>query len=203
MVREEATRDVEKSYGLLLADINLTKDEHDALISTLVEDRISRTTTPYRRGKPQAEHERLKKIADIVGPPRLEQFLALERNLWAYAEVQAVGSDLRLNRVPLTETQEDRLLKMLIETRELYKPTAPQKTTHGSLQRLEERLIEQNEYERHVLELAVSVLRTRQLQLLSEHYQYRSEQRTKALEMQEKVRATNPGEDSILWYPAR
>jgi len=117
MVREEATRDVPKLYSLLLESLDLTPSEKDALLALLIEDRIASTTTPYSRGMEIDEQDRAKRIAGIMGDPKLQQFLALERNLGSYAEIQYVETVLQQHANPITESQRDRMLEILIDVK--------------------------------------------------------------------------------------
>ena len=203
MVRERATRDVRKSYPLLLEDLDLTPSEKEALLSFLIEDRIARTTTDYVRGKPRNEHELSNRIAAIIGDPKLQQFLALERNLSEYGEVQNIRSMLQQNGVPLTDTQRDELLKILIGTRNQLKTMPPADVKRDSIEYLEYRLTQEDDYDRFVLELAPSVLSSKQVLYLFKQNQYLSEKRAYALEVQRKARADPTSENIPLSYPAR
>ena len=66
-VREDATRDIQRIYPLLLKGLDLTPSEKDALLSFLIEDLIAKTRTSYSSGIGMDEHERSNRIA-----PRLE-----------------------------------------------------------------------------------------------------------------------------------
>lgn len=207
LVRDQTTRDVREAYSLLLEHLDLAPREKDVLLELLIEDRIAGTMIYSRgkainEGKAMNEHERSNRIAAIIGYPKLQQFLALERNLFEYAEVQRIGSLLQQNGVPLTDTQRDGLFKILVETRGQYKTMPPSDAKRGSIESLEHRLSQQDEYGRHVLELAPSVLSPKQAQYLSEQYQYLSYQRADALEAQRKARADHTIEDGPVWYPA-
>lgn len=203
MVREGATRDVPKLYSLLLENLDLAPSEKDALLALLIEDRIASTTTPYSRGKDIDEQDRAKRIGDIIGERKLQQFLALERNLGSYAEVQYIEAVLQQNAIPITEAQRYRMLEILIDVQnqELTLPGAD--AERGSIEYLEYRLAEMDERQRLVLEQAASVLSAEQVRYMFERNQQLSYQRADALEAQQKARADESTEDLPLWYPAR
>jgi hypothetical protein len=203
MVREEATRDVPKLYSLLLESLDLTPSEKDALLALLIEDRIASTTTPYSRGMEIDEQDRAKRIAGIMGDPKLQQFLALERNLGSYAEIQYVETVLQQHANPITESQRDRMLEILIDVQnqELTLPGAD--ADRGSIEALEYRLAQIDERERLFIEQAASVLSAEQVRYLFDRYQRMSYRRADALEAQRKARANDSTEDLPLWYPAR
>ena len=190
------------TYSLLLEHLGLTPIEKDALLSLLIEYRIAGMWTPYKDGKTIDMEERSKGIAAIIGDIKLEQFLALERNLNSYWEVQKIGSLLGQNSVPITDTQRDELLKILIETHD-QEAKPPSGVERDSIEYLEYRLIQMDEYERHVLELAPSVLSTMQVVYLHDQYQYLSYNRTDSLERQRKQQADDTTEPPpCCWYPA-
>ena len=203
MVREGATRDVPKLYSLLLENLDLAPSEKDALLALLIEARIASTTTPYSPGKDIDEQDRSNRIAAIIGDPKLQQFLALERNLGSFAEVQYVEAVLQQNAIPITEAQRDRMLEILIDVQnqELTLPGAD--AERGSIEYLEHRLAEMDERERLVLEQAASVLSAEQVRYMFARNQRLSYQRADALETQQKARADESTEDLPLWYPGR
>ncbi|MDH3639971.1 MAG: hypothetical protein OES09_16130 [Gammaproteobacteria bacterium] len=148
MVRENATREVPELYSLLLQHLDLTPSEKDALLYFLIEIRIAGTYTPYSRGKTIDPQERTDRIAAIIGDTKLEQFLALEQNLGSYAEVVHMDSVLEKHDLPMTETERDRVLQILIDIqdRELALPGAD--AERGSIEYLEYRLAKMDERER-------------------------------------------------------
>jgi len=214
-VRKDAAREVPELYSHLLEDLNLTPKHKNDLISLLIEfqvaattrldvdDQSPRTATLVLRGKPIDEKERSQKIAAIIGEEKLRQFLTLERNLSAYSEVKTIASVLNANGVPLTEVQRDQLLDRLVQTRNQYMTTPFADVT--SIEDLERIVAERDEYERHVVELAPSVLSPSQVPYVFEQYQYQSELRARNLQlqrkMQEKWRAEHPTENPVLLYP--
>ena len=202
MVREEATRDTQKIYSILLEGLELTPSEKDALLSFLTEDLMANTRTRHSSGKGMDQHERSKRIAAIIGESKLQQFLVLERNRREYAEVQKMSSMLQQKGAPLTTTQRDGLLRILVDVRVQVNamPTADAKPQ--SIESHQHRLNQIAEYERLVLELASSVLTPRQVQYMFEQYQALSYKRTDVLEIQKRARAGSASEEVPLWYPA-
>lgn len=200
MVRESATRRISKWYSLLLEDLDLTPREKDALLSLLIEDRMASTWTDYKRGETIDKEEQSRRIAAIIGDPKLQQFRALERDLPAYREVEKVRSMLQQYDVPLADSERDRLLKILVEVGDQYETPPPSDAKLSSIEELEHILAQRDEFERHVMELAPSVLSPEQATYLFEQYQYLSYERARALERQ-KERAAATGEDSPWSYP--
>lgn len=203
MVREEATRDIRDVYPLLTRNLDLTPSEKEALFSFLIEDLIARTKTRFASGIGMNEHERSSSIAAIIGESRLQQFLALERYRREYAEVQRMRSMLEQKDVPLTDRQRDGLLRILVDVREQFETKLTAGAKFDSLESLEDQLTQINDYERHVIELAPSVLSLKQVQYLFERYQAASYKRAYALEWQKQQRADDPSYDLPLFYPSR
>lgn len=202
-VREDATRDIQRIYPLLLKGLDLTPSEKDALLSFLIEDLIAKTRTSYSSGIGMDEHERSNRIAAIIGDSKLQQFLALEQNLSSYRDVGRVGHFLGQNGAPLTDAQQDGMLENFIEVRDQLEWMPPADVERRSIESLEHKLTQEDEYDRLVLELAPSVLSPKQVQYLFERYQALSYRRANALEFQRNARADNPDENRALWYPAR
>lgn len=204
LVREEVTRYVQEVYPLLISDLELTSSQQDVLLSLLIEAEIAATRTSYSSGKGMDEHERSNRIAAIIGDSKLQQFLALERYREEYAEIQKVRSMLQQKEVPLTDPQRDGLLEILVDVREQVETKPPADMNHRSIEYLQYRLDQMDEYERLVMELAPSVLSAKQVGYLFERYQALSYARAYALEVQRKARADDPmNEDLPLWYPPR
>ena len=202
-VREDATRDIQRIYPLLLKGLDLTPSEKDALLSFLIEDLIAKTRTPFASGIGMDEHERSNRIAAVIGDSKLQQFLALEQNLSSYRDVGRVGHFLGQNGAPLTDAQQDGMLENFIEVRDQLDWMPPADVERRSIVSLEHKLTQEDEYDRLVLELAPSVLSPKQVQYLFERYQALSYRRANALEFQRNARADNPDENRALWYPAR
>ena len=79
---------------------------------------------------------------------------------------------------------------------------------HGSwrgvdpLKQLEKQLKRKDDYERHLVEQAPSVLTQKQVGLMFDQFEYRSEQRADAIKIQEQSRAEHPEEKDPIWSPA-
>ena len=202
-VREEVTRDVRGIYPLLIGGLDLTSSQQDALLLLLIEDEIARTRTSYSSGIGMDEQERSARIAALIGEAKLQQFLALEHNIDEYREVHYVQSMLQQKGVPLTDTQQDGLLKILIDVREQVDMKRPAHIKPRSVESLEHTLNRLDEYERLALELAPSMLSAKQLEYMFERYQALSYGRADALELHRQQRADNPDDEQLLWYPSR
>ena len=203
-IREEITGEVHANYPLLIRDLGLTASQQDALLSLLIEAEIARTRTFYSSGNDMDEFERLNRIAAIIGETKLQQFLAFERYRGEYAEIQKVRSLLQQKDVPLTDTQRDSLLKVLVDTRKQFNAKPPPHTNPRSIESLQSRLDQMDEYEHLVLELAPSVLYAKQVEYLFDRYQALSYKRAWAIEYQRQARADDPtNENDRVWYPPR
>jgi hypothetical protein len=202
-VREETTREIKEEYFLLFEQLDLPSSENEALLEFLIEDAIAKTKTLYSDGIGMPEQERLSRIADIIGDAKLQQFLALEHNIQEYAEAQRVRSMLQEKDVPLTDKQVDQLLKILVDTREQSDPKPPANLDPRSMEALEYRLYQMDEYEHLVLELAPSVLSAKQVKYLFDRYQALSYMRANTLEWHKQRRADDPDDNLPLSYPSR
>jgi hypothetical protein len=202
-VREETTREIKEEYFLLFEQLDLPSSENEALLEFLIEDAIAKTKTLYSDGIGMPEQERLSRIADIIGDAKLQQFLALEHNIQEYAEAQRVRSMLQEKDVPLTDKQVDQLLKILVDTREQIDPKPPANLDPRSMEALEYRLYQMDEYEHLVLELAPSVLSAKQVKYLFDRYQALSYMRANTLEWHKQRRADDPDDNLPLSYPSR
>lgn len=202
-IREEVTRDVHGIYPLPIAGLGLTSSQQDALLSFLIEDEIARTRTLYSSGIGMDEEERSARIAAIIGEAKLKQFLALEQNIHEYREVYYVVSMLKEKGAPLTDTQQDGLVKILVDVREQLDMKPPAHIESNSIESLEHTLDRLDEYERLALELAPSVLSAKQVKYMFERYQALSSRRADAVELHKQRRADNPDDDQLLWYPSR
>jgi hypothetical protein len=196
-LREQATQYVQGAYSLLFEHLGLTAQQKDALRSLLI-DMQAEQMAYYSRGKiivPSrtiGEEERLNRISGAIGDSELQEFLALERQLPSYMEFERIESLLQNNGVPLTDVQRDRLFKILAEARDQYWSNLPPGIDPKSIEAVEYEIAQRSEYERHVIELAPSVLTPNQLVNLGEQYQYLSSRRTNDLERNMKKRADNP-----------
>lgn len=202
-IREEATRDVNGIYPLLIEGLNLTASQQNALLSFLIEDEIARTRTSYSSGIGMDEEERSARIAVLIGEAKLQQFLALEQNIQEYREAYYVQSMLKQKAAPLTDMQQEGLVKILIDVREQIDMEPAAHIKRNSIESLEHTLDRLNEYERLALELAPSVLSSRQVEYMFERYQALSYRRADSLELHKQRRADNPDDEQLLWYPSR
>lgn len=202
MVRELVMRDVRLSYSLLLDELDLPSRQKEALLSFLMEDQIAGTTTGCRRGVVTDESERAGRIADIIGGSKCQQFLGLERYIFIYGEAQRIGALLERKGVPITSTQREKLLEVLVDAQRESKRLAASEAERGSIGHLEDRLLQKDEFERHVLVQAPNVLSPEQVGFLSEQYNYLSYERAHALHLQQREERADPtSKDKPLWYP--
>ena len=199
-IRDSVTRRVTPPYSLLIDELELTPEEKEALISMLIEDRIASTHTEYSRGQAIDEQERATRIAAIIGESKLQKFLALERDLPAYGEVQKIAAMLDRNDAPLSNSQRDEMLKTLIEVRNQY-DTPRLYVKPSGIEHLENRLHQIKERERHVMELAPSVLSSEQVTYLFEQYEYLSYRRADSLESQKEAIANPDVDDLPMHFP--
>ncbi|MEE8625908.1 MAG: hypothetical protein V3T19_11245, partial [Acidiferrobacterales bacterium] len=157
----------------------------------------------FTSSRPLDKDERLRRIAEIIGDSKLQQFLALEHNRNEYGEVARVRSMLQQNGFPLTDTERDGLVEILVAVREQDRVMPGADAKPRTIESLQHRMDQMDEYERLVLEMAPSVLSAKQVEYLFERYQALSYRRANALEHQRKARADNPDENLPLWYPPR
>ena len=191
-LRQQAMRDIQAAYSLLFEDLDLPTQEQADLVALLAQMQSEGAWTSDTRGRTISAQERSDRIADLIGDPKLQEFLALESNLVAYSESQRIALLLQRNSVPLTQTQREGLFDILVGVRDWYQ-APPAKIE--SIEQLEQFLIQLDEYERHVVELAPSVLSANQVVHLFERYQRGSRLRADALALQRKFRAEHPGEE--------
>ncbi|MBN1240019.1 MAG: hypothetical protein JXB36_16065, partial [Gammaproteobacteria bacterium] len=179
---EDVTREVRATYALLFEHLGLTPLEKDALFELLAEDELARTWLDDKAplGNPMDEHERSSRIAAIIGDAKLHEFSALERNAPSYWEVGVIGALLERNGVPLTAAQRDGLFEILMDVRDRVSPSPAGKIL--SIESLERAVTQINEYQRHVVELAPSVLSPEQVVYLHGRYQDMSYRRFQDIE---------------------
>jgi hypothetical protein len=203
-LREKTTNDVLVTYSQIFRHLGLTTAEKDALTDFLVEVWMSETIMANYRPEPIEEVDRQAGIAAIIGDAKLEQLLGLERNRAEYREAGHVAIFLQTNAVPLTDVQQDQLLEILTHVRGREQAAANPNVKKGTVEAIESQTTTMDEYERLVLELAPSVLTSRQMELFFDRYQALSYQRAQILETQKKTRANEDEEDDFpLGYPAR
>jgi hypothetical protein len=206
-LRRLAIQDLQQTYSLLLDALDLTPQEREDFIAVLVELQVESAWTGdpggfQKRGRTIPPQERQDRIAAAIGDEKLDEFLVLEVNLGAYWETQQIGSLLRRKGLPLTKTQRDGVFEILIEVRDRYPQTAPDSDPR-SLEYLEEQLAQMDDFDRHVVELAPSVLSATQVAHLSDEYQWMARQRIDSVEMQKKRRLERPDQEISWAYPAR
>jgi hypothetical protein len=202
LVREQATQDVQKSYAPVFDDLDLPASEEEALRSFLIENWIARTTTPYWRGVAIDLNERANGIAEIIGDAKLQQFLEFERNLYLHGEIQRIATMLQMQGFPLNDAQRDGLFGILVDARDQAQAfSLPPGIERNSVEYLEHRTLQKDEFERLILEQAPTVLSPKQVGLLSEQYEYLSYKRAYALKEQEREAADPNAEDKPMWYP--
>jgi hypothetical protein len=208
-LRKHAIQDIQQSYSLLLDDLDLTPEEREDLVAVLVELQVesawsgSRDGEYQKRGRTIGPQERHERIAAAIGDAKLDEFLLLEQNSSAYAETQQIASLLRRKDAPLTETQRERMFEILVEVRDRYPMEPPAELASRSVEYIDHRMRQLDDFDRHVVELAPSVLSATQVAHLFEAYQRMSRERTDFVEMQKKRRAERPDEDVGWMYPAR
>lgn len=200
MVRELITQEIQLEYALLIERLDLSQSEKSTLLAFLTEARIAETTTLYTRGQTIDEQVRLNAISVIVGNSKLKQFLDLEHNRASFVEVQKVQSLLTTKGVPITDTQRDDLLEVLIEIQNQDISMPPTDAKPNSFEYLEYRLSEKIERKRLVMELAASVLSPEQIRYFDERNQHLIMQTTTAIQARKKAIATGATDDDRVWY---
>lgn len=195
---EDVTREVRATYSLLFEHLALTPREKDALFELLTEDELAGTWLDDKAplGKPMDEHERANRIAAIIGDAKLQEFLGLERNAPSYWEVGVLGVLLERNGVPLSDEQRDGLFNVLVEVRDRVPPNPVGKIR--SIESLERAVTQMDEYQRHVVELAPSVLSPEQVVYLHEQYEYMSYRRFQDVEAKRQQRADGELDGDIV-----
>ncbi len=197
-MRKQATQDIRESYSLLLGDLDVSaaekQDLEAVLIDMLVEGMWTGTSTFQIRGRKIPQQERYERIAAVIGDQKLLNFLELEQNVHAYWETTQVARLLRRNDVPLTEKQRDGVFDILVEVDALYPRTSPPPDVdNDSEEWMEHVLAQYDEHDRHVIELAPSVLAQDQVVSLFNQYQRMSRERVDSVERSRKLRAERPG----------
>jgi hypothetical protein len=194
--RQEALREVLIGYTLLFEDLDLPEQEKKDLIALLVEMQ----TDSYQSGRTISDQERSDRISAVIGPEKLEQFLALEKNGREYWETYQIALLLQRRGVPTTPTQRDGVFDILVEVHERYPFTNPAGLDQGSEEYIDEVLSQLDDTDRHVVELAPSVLSPTQVAHLFEAYDYMSRERVDDVEFVKKWRIQHPSEDVGWMY---
>jgi hypothetical protein len=197
-MRKQATQDIRDSYSLLLEDLALpeeqTKDLEALLIDMLIEGMWAGTRTFEIRGRTIPQEERYERIAGVIGDQNLLRFLELEQNSRAYWETQMIASLLRRNDLPLTKAQRDGVFDILVEVNVRYPHTSPPADVDNkSIEWIEHVLRQYEEHDRHVMELAPSVLSQDQVVRLFAKYESMARERLDSVERAKKLKAEQPG----------
>ena len=203
-VREETSREIDETYSLLLDHLEITSAEKEAMLALLIEDAISNTRTAHSSGEGMTPEERSDRIAAIIGESKLEQFLALEGHSAEYTEVERIRAMLDRRNLPLSDRQRDGFLEILISVRGQDTRVLGSDTEPGSIRWLEQRVSQMDEYERLVMELAPSVLSSKQVEYVFDRYHRLSYNRALSLSTQrDAIINRTRGDDVPLTYPGR
>jgi hypothetical protein len=202
--RKLALNDVVIGYWLLLEDLDLPKQDALDLIALLADMQTEQAWTSYQRGRTIGEQERWDRISAVIGPEKLEQFLTLEQHAREYAETYQIALLLQRRGVPTTRAQRDQVFDMLIDVRAQYPYTSPpEELDRNSAEYIAYRLRQTDDFDRHVIERAPSVLSPTQVAYLFQAYDRMSRERIDAFEWQKKMRAARPDQDLGWITPAR
>jgi hypothetical protein len=209
-LRKQSLQNIRQWYSFLLDDLGLTPQQREDAVAVLAELQVDGVSLYgqegefQKRGRTVGPEERHERIAAAIGERKLDEFLVLEVNLGSYSETQQIASLLRRKDVPLTEKQRDGVFEIVVDVRNRYPITQPPANIDSrSLEYIEHTLAQLDDIDRHIVELAPSVLSATQVAHLSEEYQWMARQRIDDLEMQKRRRAERPGEDFGWMYPAR
>jgi hypothetical protein len=160
------------------------------LIDMQVESTWSATSTFEIRGREIPQQERYDRIAAAIGDHKLVEFLALHENIRAYWETTQIARLLRRKDLPLTETQREGMFNILVEVHTRYPfEEPPAELDRQSDEYMEQMLTQTDDVDRHVVELAPSVLSPTQAAHLFNAYDFMSRDRRSDVERQKKRRA--------------
>jgi hypothetical protein len=202
--RKAALNDTVIGYWLLLEDLDLPKQDALDLIALLADMQTERGWTSYQRGRTIGEQERSNRIAAVIGPEKLEQFLALEKNGQAYWETYQIALLLQRRGVPTTAAQRDAVFDVLVDVRAQYPVTPPPEDLDpNSAEDMADRLRQMDDFDRHVIERAPGALSPTQVAYLSDAYDRMSRERIDEFEWQKKMRADRPDQNLGWMTPAR
>ena len=191
-VSKQARHYVEGLYPLLVDHLGLDTQETTDFFELLIEMRVEETTLLSQgeiilRGKSIAQDERNARIAAVIGESKLGEFLTLARNLSSYSEIAEAGSLLQSHGAPLTASQRDALFSTFVDV-EARRTTLFSGDRRDLIAVEEYVTVEKNEFERHVMELAPSLLTPDQVVILDRRYQQRSYERASHLERAKRQR---------------
>jgi len=191
MIREQATNDVREGYSLLLGDLPLSAEQRADLVALLIEMNVERTSSGEIRGRRIPDQERYERIAAVIGDQKLLEFLELEQNLPAYWETTQIARLMRAKQLPLTEEQRGGLFDAVVEVRARYPyQQPPSNIDRNSDDWIDNDLAQADEFDRHIVELAASVLSPTQVAHLSSAYNFMSQDRRSSVDLQKKRRAS-------------
>lgn len=202
--RRYALDEVKIAYTLLFDDLDLPEQDEKELIALLVEMQMEAAWNSYQRGRTISEQERSDRISAVIGPEKLEQFLALEENRQAYWETYQIALLLQRRGVPTTPTQRDGVFDMLVDVRAQYPYTPPpEQLDRNSAEYMAQILRQTDDFDRHVIELAPAVLSPTQVAYLFQAYDRMSRERIDLFEWQKKMKADHPDQNTGWMSPAR
>jgi hypothetical protein len=107
LLKKSAFDEVRIAYTLLLKDLGLPEQDEKDLIALLVDMQTEQAWTSYQQGRKISEQERSDRISAVIGQQKLEQFLTLEKNAYAYSETYRIALLLQRRGVPTTPAQRD------------------------------------------------------------------------------------------------
>lgn len=198
--REVVARRIQANYSLLISEMNLSETETERLLAALVEYQLLTLSTEYAERQYLEERERQPRLLSVLGDARLRHFLELERNLSAYGEAYKINRMLEQNGAPLSTEQVSQLVEVLVQVKSQSEVRSDKDGSGGLLNYLEDKISARSEFERHVLELAPSVLTPKQTIYLHEQYEFLSYQRANSLESQRWDRRDS-NDDKVLSMP--
>jgi hypothetical protein len=204
LLKKSALDDVRIAYTLLFEDLDLPEEDEKDLIALLVEMQTERAWTSYQRGRTISEQERSDRISAVIAPEKLEQFLALEKNGREYWETYQIALLLQRRGVPTTPTQRDDMFDILVEVRAQYPFTSPPaELDRNSDEWIAYMLRQTDDFDRHVIELAPSVLSPTQVAYLFQAYDRMARERIDLVESQKNRKADNPAQNVGWMTPGR
>jgi len=202
--RRNALDEVKIAYTLLFKDLGLPAQDEKDLTALLVDMWLEGAWTSYQNGRTISAEERSDRISAVIGPEKLEQFLALEQNRQAYWETYQIALLLQRRGVPTTPTQRDGMFDILVDVRAHYPATRPpEEIDPNSAEYVAHIHRQQDDFDRHVIELAPGVLSPTQVAYLFQAYDRMSRERIDLFEWQKKMKAEHPEQNTGWMSPAR
>jgi hypothetical protein len=192
------------AYGQLVKDLKLSQEVEDSLLDVLTKIKAGEMSNRFQQGTPADPEDKARQVAKAIGGDKAREFFEREKQMPAYWELGQLSTLLSQNGAPLTEIQRAGLFDLLGSLMTEYTAGANGEEARGvePLKQLEKQLKRKDEYERHLLEQAPSVLTQKQVGLMFDQFEYRSEQRANAINIQERRRAEHPDEKVPIWSPA-